>query len=296
VVTDQVKQHIKDCAQFAPLHNPANLRGIEAAEKLLPKAKQVAVFDTAFHHNLPLPAQTYAIPLELAQKYRIRRYGFHGISNQYCAPRAAQMLGKKPDELWAIICHLGNGCSVTAVQNGTSADTTMGFTPLDGLVMGTRSGAVDPGILIYLLKHAAHSPEALDDLLDRQSGLLGLSGKTSDMREILSACDKGDERAQLAFEVFVHSLSGYIATMFARLDRCDCLVFTGGIGERAAAVRRAACRRLAFAGVSIDDEANEDTPEDVDISASSSRTRVLVIHTQENWMIARATREKLKLS
>jgi acetate kinase len=289
VVDQRVKDGIRDLFEFAPLHNPANLRGIEWAEKVFgPSVPQIAVFDTGFHHNLPPEASTYALPFELCRRYHIRRYGFHGISHQYCANRAARMLKRDPANFKVIVCHLGNGCSLAAVKDGTSIDTTMGFTPLDGLVMGTRSGAIDPGILVYLMEKEAHSHDQLDELLDRKSGLLGISGTTSDMREILEARGKGDKRAALAFDVFVHSLAGYIGAMLARLNGADALVFTGGIGEHAAAVRAAACNSFSFAGIEIDAEAaNKSSVDDSIISTDHSTIAVLVIHTRENWVIAK---------
>jgi len=288
IVDQRVKDGIRDLFEFAPLHNPANLRGIQSAEEIFgPTVPQIAVFDTGFHHNLPPEAATYALPFELCRRYHIRRYGFHGISHQYCANRAARMLGRDAANCKVIVCHLGNGCSLCAVRNGTSCDTTMGFTPLDGLVMGTRSGAIDPGILVYLMEKEAPTHDQLDDLLDRKSGLLGVSGATSDMREIIDARQNGDERASLAFDVFVHSLSGYIGSMLARLNGADALVFTGGIGERASAVRSAACQSFAFAGIELDEAKNNSCIDDANISTAKSKISVLVIHTRENWAIAK---------
>jgi acetate kinase len=294
VVDRGVKDGIRDLFEFAPLHNPANLRGIESAQKVFgPAVPQIAVFDTGFHHKLPPEASTYALPFELCRRYKIRRYGFHGISHQYCANRAARMLHRDPANFKVIVCHLGNGCSLAAVGNGTSIDTTMGFTPLDGLVMGTRSGAIDPGILIYLVEKEAANHNQLDELLDRKSGLLGVSGTSSDMREILAARAKGDERAALAFDVFVHSLSGYIGAMLARLNGADALVFTGGIGENAAAVRAAACKSFSFAGIELDENKNNSCDDDADISSAGSKVRVLMVHTRENWAIAKEAQRLL---
>jgi acetate kinase len=291
LIDDEVKEHIRQCAEFAPLHNPANLHGIEAVEKELPGVPQVAVFDTAFHHNLPAASATYAIPFEFSERYKIRRYGFHGISHQYCSTRAAQLLNRRTSGFRVIVAHLGNGCSMSAVRDGASIDTTMGFTPLDGLVMGTRSGAVDPGILLYLLTKEAHTHDELEEVLEHKSGLRGISGTTSDMREILEARDKGDKRAQLAFDVFVHSLTGYTGSMLAQLDGADAIVFTGGIGEHVPELRSAVCKQLSFAGVALDDQLNQNWKTDSDVSISSSKIRVLVIHTQENWTIAKETHQ-----
>ena len=294
VIDQRAKDTIRTLFEFAPLHNPANLRGIECAEKVFgANVPQIAVFDTAFHHNLPPEAATYALPEELRRRYHIRRYGFHGISHQYCANRAVQILGRPADRCKVIVCHLGNGCSIAAVSNGISVDTTMGFTPMDGLVMGTRCGAIDPGIILYLMEKEEPDHDRLDQLLDRESGLLGISGTSSDMREILEARSRGDARAALAFDVFVHSLSGYIGMMLTRLNGADAIVFTGGIGEHAVEVRSAACKSLAFAGVQLDFAKNRAWTDDSDVATAQSRIRVLIIHTRENWAIAR---EALRLA
>jgi acetate kinase len=241
------------------------------------------VFDTAFHAQMPLPAAIYPGPYAWFEA-GIRRYGFHGISHQYCAQRAAQLLGR--EDLCLIICHLGNGCSLSAVRQGHSIDTTMGFTPLDGLMMGTRSGAVDPGILVHLLRQQGYGADELDYILNHESGLWGISGISADMRQIMAAIAQGDSRAQLAIEVFIHRLRSCIGAMLTSLGGVDAIVFTAGIGENSAPIRVAACAALEFLGLKLNQESNAHRPVDVDIAMPDSTVRVLVIHTQEDWAIA----------
>ncbi len=284
VITPKVKEAIRNLSTFAPAHNPANLEGIEIIEQLLPKVPQVAVFDTAFHSQLPLSAAVYPGPYEWFEQ-GIRRYGFHGINHQYCVQRTAQLLNRDLKTLRLITCHLGNGCSLAAVRGGTSIDTTMGFTPLDGLMMGTRSGSVDPGILVYLLRQGANA-DKLDEILNRASGLKGISGLSGDMRQIVSAVEQGNDRALLAFEMYVHSLCRHIGAMLATLGGLDVLVFTGGIGENSLAVRAAACSSFEFLGLKLDPEKNVQSPVDCDIATPESAVRVLVLQAQEDWAIA----------
>jgi acetate kinase len=286
IVTDEVKQAISSLAAFAPLHNRAELQGIEIIERLLEGVPQVAVFDTAFHRRLPRAAAVYPGPYEWFEQ-GIRRYGFHGINHQYCAQRAAQLLGKPLDSLRLISCHLGNGCSLAAIDRGRSVDTTMGFTPLEGLMMGTRSGSVDPGILTYLMREKAISGQGLDSMLNKESGLLGISGVSSDMREILKARNSRNDRAQLAFEIFVHRLRSGIGAMAASLHGLDALIFTAGIGENSPEVREAACMGFEFLNLQLDTIRNSHSPVDQDISKRDSAVRVLVIRAQEDWAIAR---------
>lgn len=286
VVTDEVKDAIASLTPLAPNHNPANLEGIELMEKLLDNVPQVAVFDTAFHSHMPDVAATYPGPYHWIEK-GIRRYGFHGISHQYCAQRAAQVLNRDLDDLRLIICHLGNGASLTAVKNRKSINTTMGFTPLDGLMMGTRSGAVDPGILIHLMRQG-YGAAQLDNLLNQNSGLKGMSGVSHDMREIESAITKGNERAKLARDLYLHRLQSCLGEMLMSLGGLDGLVFTAGIGEHSASIRAETCEALAFLGLQIDSAQNESSPVDQDIAAADSTVRVLVIKTQEDWAIAQA--------
>ncbi|HEV2493425.1 MAG TPA: acetate kinase [Terriglobia bacterium] len=286
-ITPEVTREIARLSVFAPAHNPIEFSVIEATELILGgEVPEVAVFDTAFHTSLPPAAYLYGGPYDWVEQ-GIRRYGFHGISHQYVARRAAQMLGKDPAALRLVTCHLGNGCSLAAIRGGRSVDTTMGFTPLDGLIMGTRSGSVDPGILIHLLRHGGYDADRLDRVLNRESGLKGLSGVSSDMREIEAAMAGGHVRAQQAFDAFIHRLRGGTSAMAAALGGLDALVFTAGIGENSATVRASTCEGLAFLGVKLDAERNVTSPSDQDIAAEDSPVRVLVIHTQEDWEIAR---------
>lgn len=283
LVTPEVKDAILLLADFAPLHNPANLEGIEAVEQLLPSVMQVAVFDTAFHRQLPQTAVVYPGPYAWFEQ-GIRRYGFHGISHQYCAQRAATLLERDLHSLRLIVCHLGNGCSLSAIRNGVSIDTTMGFTPLEGLMMGSRCGSIDPGILIYLLRQGIDA-EKLDDVLNHESGLKGISGY-QDMRSLQSAIAAGNPRAQLAFDLYVHSLRKHIGAMLATLGGLDALVFTGGVGENQAQVRAKACESFAFLGLKLDSAKNAASPGDTDVATPDSTVRVLIVNTQEDWAIA----------
>jgi acetate kinase len=286
VVTPQVKSAIARMAVFAPLHNRAELEGIELIEKRLGNVRQVAVFDTGFHNRLPEAAAVYPGPYEwLAQG--IRRYGFHGINHQYCAGRAAQLLGRGLSSLKLVTCHLGNGCSLAAIRNGRSIDTTMGFTPLDGLMMGTRSGSLDPGILTYLMREENSTGKQLDHLLNTKSGLLGISGISGDMRQIVTSMKEGIPRAKLAFDMFVHHLQSGIGAMIASLGGMDALVFTAGIGENSPELRAAACANFAFLGLKLDAAKNIPSSADQDISLPDSTVRVLLIRAQEDWAIAR---------
>lgn len=286
LITSQVKSAIAGMSAFAPLHNRAELQGIEIVEQTIGAIPQVAVFDTSFHSNLPEAAAVYPGPYEWLSR-GIRRYGFHGINHQYCGERAAQLLGRDLNSLKLITCHLGNGCSLAAIQYGRSVDTTMGFTPLDGLMMGTRSGAVDPGVLTFLMRQDGLSSQQLDDLLNKKSGLLGISGISSDMRQIIKEMKVGNARAKLAFEIFVHRLQSSIGAMIAVLGGLDALVFSAGIGENSPEVRAAACATLGFAGVNLDSSKNAQTSRDQDISLAGSAVRVLVIRAQEDWAIAK---------
>ncbi|NEQ26068.1 MAG: acetate kinase [Microcoleus sp. SIO2G3] len=285
-VTPEVKEAIARLATLAPAHNPANLEGIEAIEQLLGDVPQVVVFDTAFHSQMPMSAAVYPLPQEWIDR-GIRRYGFHGISHQYCAGRAAQLLDRPLAELRLITCHLGNGCSLAAIRDGHSIDTTMGFTPLDGLMMGTRSGSVDPGILIHLMRQEGFSADDLDRMLNKESGLKGVSGLSGDMRSIAQAIEQGNDRATLAFEVYVHRLRSNIGGMLASLGGLDAIVFTAGVGENSAAVRTEACAAFEFLGWKLDEAKNQvRSADDRNIAASDSTVPIWVIHTQEDWAIA----------
>jgi len=286
IVTAKVKSAIESISVFAPLHNRAELEGMEIVAKLLGAVPQIAVFDTGFHRTMPLSAATYPGPYDWFEQ-GIRRYGFHGINHQYCAQRAAQLLGKNLNSLKLVTCHLGNGCSLAAIVDGRSVDTTMGFTPLEGLMMGTRSGSVDPGILTYLVRQRHLSGQQLDEILNQKAGLLGISGISSDMRKILAASKKGHERAKLALDIYVHRLRSGIGAMIAVLGGVDALVFTAGVGENSPEVRAAVCENFAFLDLRLDQGKNAQSPVDEDISAPDATVRILVIHAQEDWMIAR---------
>ncbi|MCZ2079696.1 MAG: acetate kinase [Bryobacteraceae bacterium] len=286
-ISEEVKSGITEAAEFAPEHNWFQLETIHTAERLLgPGIPQFAVFDTAFHASLPERAFVYGGPYEWLGR-GIRRYGFHGISHQYVSGRSAEILGRDVAELKLVSCHLGNGCSLAAIDGGKSIDTTMGFTPLDGLIMGTRAGSVDPGILIYLMQRGGYTADQLNRTLNKESGLKGLSGISGDMREIMAAVEAGNRRAGLAFDAYTHRLCREIGGMVASLQGMDVLAFTAGVGENSAPLREAVCERLRYLGVEIDGARNGDSPIDQDIATPQSRVRVLVIRTDEEWQIAR---------
>jgi len=286
-IDKDVKEAIRKLIPLAPSHNPANLQGIEAMEKVLGDVPQVAVFDTAFHACMPDEASTYPGPYEWVEK-GIRRYGFHGISHQYVTQRAAAMLDQDVTTLKLITCHLGNGCSLAAVKHGYSVDTTMGFTPLDGLMMGSRSGSVDPGILIHLMRQEGYTADQLDKLLNKESGLKGMSGVSNDMRVVVEAAGENNHQAQLAVNLFIHRLRREMGAMLASLGGLDAIVFTAGIGENSPLVWQKACEPFEFLGLKLRDDELSRASEDQDIAAPSSQVRVLVIHTQEEWAIAKA--------
>ncbi len=288
-ITSEVKRDIESVAAIAPLHNQAALQGIELIEEMLPTAPQIAVFDTGFHSTLPKEAFVYPVPYAWYEREGIRRYGFHGINHEYCAQRVAHLLHRDPVLLKIVSCHLGNGCSLAAIQGGKSVDTTMGFTPLEGLMMGTRSGSIDPGILIHMLRGNRHdmSPDSLDHALNQQSGLLGVSGVSSDMRDVLQAAGQGNQRARLALDIFIHRLQAGVGAMAAALGGLDALVFTAGIGENSPEVRQAACAKMGFLGIQLDNMRNSAASADQDISSDGSPARVFVIRAQEDWAIAR---------
>lgn len=285
-ITLEVKSAIASMSAFAPLHNRAELEGIEIIEQRIGTVFQVAVFDTGFHSRLPEPAAVYPGPYEWVAQ-GIRRYGFHGINHQYCAERTARLLGKDLRSSKLVTCHLGNGCSLAAIRDGRSVDTTMGFTPLEGLMMGTRSGSVDPGILTYLMRTGKFTGEQLDELLNTKSGLLGISGISSDMRQIVAAMKDSHPRAKLAFDIFVHRLQAGIGAMVAALGGIDALVFTAGIGENSPDVRAAACANFGYLGLKLDSKKNVQSSAEQDISLSDSTVRILVVRAQEDWAIAR---------
>lgn len=285
-VTPGVRDAIERMEKFTPLHNCSALEDLAIVETKFRSVPQVAVFDTAFHSHLPDASSVYPGPYDwLAQG--IRRFGFHGINHQYCAQRVAQLTGKYLRSLRIVTCHLGGGCSLAAIRDGRSVDTTMGFTPVEGLMMGTRSGSVDPGILTYLMRERHLNGDQIDELLNRKSGLLGISGISSDMRQIETARTRGDLRAALAFDIFVHRLRSGIGAMTAVLGGIDALVFTGGIGENSAEVRAATCANFAFLGVKLDLAKNGEPPADREISQRDSTVRIFVVCAQEEWAIAR---------
>lgn len=285
VITESVKQAIRKVEPFAPLHNRAELEGVEIIEQLLGSVPQIAVFDTGFHRTLPMEAAVYPGPYSWSES-GIRKYGFHGINHQYCAGRAAQLLQRDLKSLKLITCHLGNGCSLAAIDGGKSVETTMGFTPLEGLMMGTRSGSVDPGILTYLLRAKHTTGEKLDKTLNEESGLLGISGVSGDMREVLAAIRDGNSRAKLAFDMYIHRLQLGIGAMAAALNGIDALIFTAGVGENSPEVRAAACAKLGLLAIQLDEERNRRSPADQEISMTTARVKVLIIRAQEDWAIA----------
>jgi acetate kinase len=292
-ITAEVKRTIEGLMELAPLHNPASLEGINAVEQVLPKVPQVAAFDTAFHATLSEAARTYALPQKWTREWGIRRYGFHGLSHSYCSTEAAKRIGRQGLRL--VVAHLGNGASVSAVRDGLCVDTSMGFTPLEGLVMGTRSGTVDPGILVYLLRHKGLDAEALDNALNHESGLLGISGISSDMRQILSELPQNPD-ARLAVDVYVHRIVKTIGAMAATLGGIDALVFTAGVGEGSPEIRKRVCEKLKYFGLELDTAANENCQPDSDIATSASAARILVIATREDLSIMRETRRLVALS
>ena len=287
LITEEVLQMIREMIELAPLHNPHNLRGIFACKEILRDRPQVAVFDTAFHQKMPKHAYIYGIPYVLYKRYGIRRYGFHGTSHYYVARRARDLLGKPKEHLKMITCHLGNGCSVAAVDGGYSIDTSMGFTPLEGLLMGSRSGDLDPSVVLHIMGREELGLAEATTLLNKHSGLLGISGVSSDMREIQTEAENGNERAKLAFDVFTFRVKKYIAAYAGAMGGADAVVFTGGIGENSAAVRAAACSGLEFMGISLDRQKNNrDHSGEREISADRSNTKIFVIPTNEELVIA----------
>ena len=287
---DAVRAQLDALTDLAPLHQPKSLAGIDAVKKALPAVPAVACFDTAFHATMPAAAFTYALPQEWRQRWDIRRYGFHGLSHAYATRRVGELLGRTPERL--VVCHLGSGASLAAVRDGRSVDTTMGFTPLEGLVMGTRSGTVDPGLVLWLTEHAQIAPADLSAELEHDSGLKGLAG-TDDMRQVLSHADAGDERAHLALAVYLHRLCGLAGSMAAALNGLDTLVFTGGGGENAPDIRRWAAAGLGFLGVSVDGPGNQQASGDTEITDPGAAVRTFVIAAREDLEIARQVREIL---
>ncbi len=286
LVDEKVMDEVRENIELAPLHNPHNLRGIQAVLKHLPGTPQVAVFDTAFHQKMPPQAFLYGIPYLLYRRYKIRRYGFHGTSHYYVSRRAAELTGKPIEKLKIITAHLGNGCSMAAVDGGISVDTSMGFTPLEGLLMGTRSGDLDPQIILHIVGREGLSLAEANTLLNKHSGLLGISGLTSDMREIISEMKAGNKQAELAFQVFAYRIKKYLGSYAAVMGGVDVIVFTGGIGENSPDVRAESCKGLEFLGVKIDNEKNYSAEKEKVISADSSKVKVFALPTNEELVIA----------
>jgi acetate kinase len=288
VVTEDVKKTIRSNFDLGPLHMPANLMGIVACEKLMPGVPQVAVFDTSFHQTMPAKAYMYALPYEYYEKYSVRRYGFHGTSHKYVAQRAGELVGKQSK---VIICHLGNGSSLSAVKNGEVIDTTMGLTPLEGLVMGTRCGDIDPAIVPYVMNKENLTPNEIDTIMNKKSGVLGVSGISSDFRDVEEAMNNGDERAKLAIDMFRYKVAKYIGEYYVALGGCDAIMFTAGVGENSATNRAGICEYLECLGVKLDSEKNKLRGEEVEISAADSKIKVFICPTNEELMIANDTKE-----
>ena len=291
LITEEVKKSIEECYKLAPLHNPPNMIGIEACEELMPNTPMVAVFDTAFHQTMPKHAYICPLPYELYEKYGVRKYGFHGTSHKYVSNKVAEAMGKDIKDLKIITCHLGNGCSLAAVKNGKSIDTSMGFTPLAGVMMGTRSGSIDPSVISFLIEQHGYTIEEIDELLNKKSGVLGISGVSSDFRDVLAAGEAGNERAKLALEIFYYKVRTQIAAYAGAMGGVDVIVFTAGIGENSSITRREILRGLEFFGFTINDEKNELRGHIQEISNEDSKVKVYVVPTNEELMIARDTLE-----
>jgi len=291
LITEEVMKALKDNIELAPLHNPPNIKGIKAVLEHLPNTPQCGVFDTSFHVKMPPHAYLYGIPFELYKKYKIRRYGFHGTSHRYVSQRAAALLGKPIEELKIITAHLGNGCSMAAVNHGQSIDSTMGFTPLEGLLMGTRSGDMDPSVILYIMAKEGLSLSEANTLLNKHSGLIGISGESSDMREIESAVTEGNKKAKYAFDVFTYRIKKYVGSYAAAMGGLDALVFAGGIGENSVLVRRDVCSNMEFIGIHLDNNLNENVSGECFITTPESKVKVLRIPTDEELVIALDTEE-----
>lgn len=292
IITPEVIERVKECYPVAPLHNPANVTGIEAVTDIMPNTPQVAVFDTAFHQTMPAKAYMYALPYKDYQRFGIRRYGFHGTSHRYVSRRACEFLGLPYEKQRIITCHIGNGASITAIKDGKSVDTSMGLTPTEGLMMGTRVGDIDPGALVYLMESRGIGAEQLQKIINKESGVLGVSGISNDMRDIENAIKEGDKRAKLAMDMYEYRILKYIGAYTAVLGGVDIIVFTGGVGENQIGTREEICKKLEFLGVTFNAEANKVRGEEIEISDKDSKVHVVVIPTDEEMMIAEDT-EKL---
>ena len=290
LITTEVIKGIEACCEIAPLHNPPNLHGILACMELLPEVPQVAVFDTAFHQTMPKTAFLYGLPYEMYVKYGLRRYGFHGTSHRYVAQKAAEMMGEHMSDLRIITCHLGNGASLTAIKYGRSVDTSMGYTPLEGLIMGTRSGEIDPAIIPFLMEKENMDAQQIDNFLNRRSGILGISGLSSDFRDLEAAANNGDERSQLAIDVFAYKVKKYIGGYVAAMGGVDAIVFTAGLGENSPFMREKICSGLEYLGTRIDPELNKIRGKAREISIKRAKTKIFVVPTNEELVIARDTK------
>ena len=294
LINDEVLQSIKDCIVLAPLHNPPNIIGIEACKELMPNTPMVAVFDTAFHQTMPKHSYICPLPYDLYKKYGIRKYGFHGTSHKYVSNKVAEAMGKDIKDLKIVTCHLGNGCSLAAVKNGKSVDTSMGFTPLAGVMMGTRSGSIDPSVISFLIEQHGYTIEEIDELLNKKSGVLGISGVSSDFRDVLAAGEAGNERAKLALEIFYYKVRTQIAAYAGAMGGIDVIVFTAGIGENSSITRKEILKGLEFFGFELNEENNEIRGNIQEISTEDSRVKVYVVPTNEELMIARDTAKLIK--
>lgn len=289
LITEETLKAIEECCALAPLHNPASLTGIRACMELMPETPMVAVFDTAFHQTMPEMSYLYGLPYEYYEKYKVRKYGFHGTSHSYVSKRAAEYLNRDYENMKIVVCHLGNGSSISAVKNGKSFDTSMGFTPLEGLLMGTRSGDLDPGAMQFLMNKENLTIDEMLDVLNRKSGVLGISGVSSDFRDIMKAADEGNHRAQAALNSFTHRVVKYIGAYAAAMGGIDAIAFTAGVGENDGSMRKKICEQLAFLGIGVNDEANAKRGSEQLISTADSKVAVLVIPTNEELAIARET-------
>ena len=289
VITDEMIKAVEECNDLAPLHNPANLIGIAACKKLMPNTPMVGVFDTAFHQTMPEEAYMYGLPYEYYEKYKVRRYGFHGTSHSFVSKRTAEIMNRPYEETKTIVCHLGNGASICAVKNGKSVDTSMGLTPLEGLVMGTRSGDIDPAILEFLAKKEDMDITALMNMLNKKSGVHGVSGISSDFRDLTAGAEAGNKRAQIAIDVFAYRVAKYVGSYVAAMNGVDAIAFTAGIGENVCLVREKVCEYLGYLGITLDKEANAKRGEEIEISTPDSKVKVYVVPTNEELAIARET-------
>ena len=294
LINDEVIAKVKECYDLAPLHNPVNIAGVDAISEILPDVPQVGVFDTAFHQTMPSYAYMYGLPYEMYEKYGVRRYGFHGTSHRYVSRRACDFLGLEYEKQRIITCHIGNGGSITAIKDGKSVDTSMGMTPVEGLIMGTRCGDVDPGALLYIQQKEHLDHEGMQALINKKSGVAGLTGVSSDMRDIEKAVEEGYERAIMALNMYEYRITKYIGAYTAALGGVDVIVFTGGVGENQTGTRERICKQLAFLGIEFDVEKNKTRGEEIELSTPNSKVRVVVIPTDEEYMIARDTEAIVK--